>query len=92
MALDTLVDVDAAIARAEAMPMRPPSALRIRAATLADLYEIKAQLFEAARDNAGDQIPQVFLTACGYAAQLARNTSNFFRGQAESRRVKRARR
>jgi hypothetical protein len=91
MALDTLADVDAAIARAEAMPMKPPSQLRIRQATLADLWEVKAQLFEAARDNAGDQIPQVFLIACGYAAQLARRQVVFFRDQATSRRVKRAR-
>lgn len=92
MSLDTLADVDAAIARAEALPMGKPSEVRIRAATLADLYEVQARLFEEARDAAGDQIPAVFLAACGYAARLSRNTSAFFRGQAESRRVKRARR
>lgn len=91
MSLDTLVDVDAAIARAEALPMGKPSEVRIRAATLADLYEIQAQLFEAARDAAGDQIPSIFLTACGRAATLSRNTASFFRGQAESRRVRRTR-
>lgn len=91
MSLDTLMDVDEAIARAEAMPMGKPSEVRIRAATLADLYEIQAQLFEAARDAAGDQIPSIFLTACGCAATLSRNTASFFRGQAESRRVRRTR-
>lgn len=91
MSLDTLVDVDEAIARAEAMPMGKPSEVRTRAATLADLYEIQAQLFEAARDAAGDQIPGIYVAACGHAALRARCQVRFFRGQAESRRVRRTR-
>jgi hypothetical protein len=92
MALDTLVDVDLAIADAVAMPMVRPSEIRIRAARLADLYEVQAQLFETARDQAGDQIPGIYVAACGHAAKKAREMAGFFRGQAESRRVKRARR
>lgn len=92
MALDTLVDVDLAIADAVAMPMTKPSETRIRAARLADLYEVQAQLFEAARDAADDQIPGIYVSACGHAAAKARQTAAFFRTQAESRRVKRSRR
>lgn len=91
MSLDTLVDVDEAIARAEAMPMRPPSKARARAGILADLYEVQAQLFEAAQREAGDQIPGIYVAACGHAALRARNQVTFFRGQAESRRVRRTR-
>lgn len=90
MALDTLVDVDLAIADAVAMPMTKPSETRIRAARLADLYEVQAQLFEAARGAAGDLIPGIYVTACGHAAAKARSTAAFFRGQAESRRVRRS--
>lgn len=93
MSLDTLVDVDEAIAGVLAEPMpTKPSEVRIRAARLADLYEVQAQLFEAARDAAGDQIPGIYVSACGHAAAKARSTAAFFRGQAESRRVKRSRR
>jgi hypothetical protein len=92
MALDTLVDVDLAIADAVAMPMTKPSEIRIRAGRLADLYDVQAQLFEAAQREAGDQIPGIYITACGHAAAKARATSAFFRGQAESRRVRRSRR
>ena len=91
--LDTHVDVDLAIAEAEAMPMAPPSKCRIRAGRLADLYDVQAQLFEAAaRDGEKwDQIPGIYVAACGHAAAKARSTAAFFRGQAESRRVRRAR-
>lgn len=93
MALDTLVDVDLAIADllAEPMPSKP-SEVRIRAARLADLFDVQAQLFEAAQREAGDQIPGIYVSACGHAAAKARATAAFFRTQAESRRVKRAKR
>lgn len=91
MSLDTLVDVDTAIAEALAMPMAKPSETRIRASRLADLYDVQAQLFEAAQREAGDQIPGIYVAACGHAAAKARATAKFFRGQAESRRVRRAR-
>jgi hypothetical protein len=92
MALDTLVDVDLAITKAVAMPMNPPSKYRIRAGILADLYEVQAQLFEAAQREASDQIPGIYVAACGHAAVKARSTAGLFRREAESRRVKRARR
>lgn len=92
MSLDTLVDVDEAIAAVLAEPMpTKPSQVRIRASRLADLYEVQAQLFEAAGREAGDQIPGIYVAACGHAANKARATAAFFRTQAESRRVRRRR-
>jgi len=90
VSLQTLSEVDDAIARATALPMSKPSQTRIRAATLADLYEIRAELFEAAGRAAPDSVPGIYVSACEYAALKARETASFFRGQAESRRVKRA--
>lgn len=92
MALETVEQVTAAI-RAIVDGDHPngmkPAERRIRAALLADLYELRARLWNElgvkVRGRIVLRIPDEYATACAVAEKHDRNQVEFFRGMAATR-------
>jgi hypothetical protein len=82
--LTTMEQVEAAVRDALVMPMNPAKARRKRAARLADLLDMQAQLY---REAIGAQVdvPTIYRAACELAASRLTERSAFFRREAGSR-------
>jgi len=83
--LETMEQVEAAVREALAMPVYPRKAEKARAARLADLFDMQAQLYREAGEQAPAETPEVYRAACFVAASSFESRSKQFRRTAGAR-------